>query len=68
MSPVRNTLLYTVSIACVVVYAFLSTGTVAYAARTAIVQVDKLNLRAKPDMQSRAIAVLAKNTRVALLP
>jgi septal ring factor EnvC (AmiA/AmiB activator) len=67
MSPVRNTFFYPVSIACIVVYAFLSTGTVAYAARTAIVQVDRLNLRAKPDMQGRAIAVLVKNTRVAII-
>ena len=69
MSPVRNTFFYTVSIACAVVFVILSAGMIpaAQAARTAIVQVNRLNLRAKPDTRGRSIAVLTKNTRVAVL-
>ncbi len=67
MNPVRNTLFFTLSIAFIVAFTILSAGTTAYATRTAVVKVDRLNLRAKPDLGSRAIAVLGKNTRVTVI-
>ncbi len=65
MNPVRTTIFYALPLVFVIVFACLPA--VVHADQAAIVLVDRLNLRAKPDLQARAIAVLGKNARVVVL-
>ncbi|MCP3954485.1 MAG: peptidoglycan DD-metalloendopeptidase family protein [Desulfobacterales bacterium] len=70
MSPVRTSFLQAVFTTVVMVAVSLSIGPVAVVARaagTAVVQVDRLNLRSKPSLKSRTIAVLLRETRVAVI-
>jgi septal ring factor EnvC (AmiA/AmiB activator) len=70
MSIERISLIQAVFIVCAVVAASLLAGPAAtevHAARTAIVQVDRLNLRSKPSLKSRTVAVLGRATRVAVM-
>ncbi len=70
MSPERISFIQAVFLACAVVAAGLLAGPVAteiQAAQTAIVQVDQLNLRSKPSLKSRTVAVLGRQTRVAVM-
>ncbi len=70
MSPVRTSFFQAVMAAWVAVAVSLPAGppsAVAQAAGTAVVQVDRLNLRSKPNLKSRTVAVLDRETRLAVL-
>ena len=67
MNPVRIALVQAVFAACVAAVAIGVAGTAAYAARTAIVQVDRLNLRSEPSRKSRSVAVLPRETLVTVI-
>ena len=67
MSPVRIFFIQTVCMACALVSGSVLAGPVAAADRTAIVQVDRLNLRAGPSLKARTAAVLVRTTRVTVM-
>ncbi len=70
MNPVRTSFFQAVMAALVAVAVSLPAGpaaAVAQAAGTAIVQVDRLNLRSKPNLKSRTVAVLGREARIAVL-
>jgi len=70
MSPVRTFFFQAVLAVWVAMAVSLPAGpaaAVAQAAGTAVVQVDRLNLRSKPNLKSRTVAVLGRETRLAVL-
>jgi len=67
MNPVRIAFAQAAFIACVAAAAIGLAGSAAYAARSAIVQVDRLNLRSGPSLKSRTLAVLPRETRVTVI-
>ena len=70
MNPVRTSFVQAVCAACVLAAAGVLAGPVSTPARTtrtAIVQVDRLNLRSKPSLKARTLAVLDRGNRLAVV-